>query len=803
MAEDTYAQLKTSLVLAGLGQRLVSLSETNKNALLSEATKLTHCVASRTRANAIISKIKVLNPDFARHFKPKQDALADIRLRMICPSPQPGSPSTVGNVTTYIAVSYCWHYKRWPLAPAAKPLADGWEISHPMMDAVMALCGPDEGVWLDKLCINQKDDVDKAAHIGVMDIIYHSARQIVILLEDVQFTEDEEEAGLIFAGFYKDLCFHVKNSGLVGEEKGQFVNEYFPSQTEKLCNNNKAHILAAVKPFAKKILGARWYGRGWCAHESRISKHQKINNPLFFCFGSGGNVLSFEFRFIHYLGMYLSDLEPPQSLVGNEFMELLNDPVPKTLRHFWYRIVRLMPDAGTNVSPLQHLVSILSFGCVNNGDLLSIALNTAKIPVNFDGQDIQYVEEVIWKFSLLVLASGDLTPLITIGEALRVPTGRGKLISWMLNPTQGVMDDPITNPLPESITAITQEYIELDLLVFESTPRKASPESEEKATRLITDHNLNAITDTLLYDLPDATLSIIRLVESEIARLKPQSNLIRSFQHRSLSLAIDNGLDWILNFPSAMQQTTLDWSHGILGAHTDPACTPAAQSLMSLLNLDAALNPYLDTPNSVLNRITQSLTTLFDPRLTLITTNLRNLPLSPALGGAAFTQSASNTGYIAVPAALAHLPGWHCRAWVIEPFDPAGKPEQISDLLPPADMRIAKEGEVEEKIEDVMPVLDSDHEDRRVARDDERATWRVRRRQVLFGSLGSLWTEEGADLIRSDVDLLKGGEGIVLLKKQRVYGCEDYPWKDIYEAFTRVFENDAEATEVPPASVAS
>ncbi|KFY47142.1 hypothetical protein V495_02079 [Pseudogymnoascus sp. VKM F-4514 (FW-929)] len=800
MAEDTYAQLKTSSVLAGLGQRLVSLSETNKNALLSEATKLTHSLASRTRADAILSQMKVLNLDITRQFKPKQDSLADIRLRMICPSPQSGSPSTVGNVPTYIAVSYCWHYKQWPLAPAAKTLCHGWEISQPMMDAVMALRRPYEGVWLDKLCINQKDDVDKAAHIGVMDIIYHSARQIAILLEDVQLTEDEEEAGLVFAEFYKDLCFHVNNSGLVGEEKMQFIDEYFPSQTEKLRSNNKAHILATVKLFAKKILGARWYGRGWCAHESRISKHQKVNNPLIFCFGSDGKVLSFEFRFIHYLGMYLSNLEP-HSLVGNEFMRLLNDPVPKTLPQFWYRIQRLMPDASTNVSPLQHLVSILSFGCVNNGDLLSIALNTAKIPVNFDGQDIQYVEEVIWKFSLLVLASGDLNPIITIGKALRVPTAGGEIISWMVNPAQGVTEDPIPNPLPESITAITQEYIELDLLVFESIPRKASLESEEKATRLITDHNLNAISDTLVFGLPEATLSVIRLVESEITRLEPQSNLIRNFQHRSLSLAIDNGLDWILNFSSAMQQTTTTWSHGILGAHTDPGCTPAAQSLISLLNLDASLHKYLGTPHSVLNRIAQSLTTLLDPRLILLTVNLRNLPLSPALGGAALTQSASNTGYIAVPAALAHLPGWHCRAWVIEPFDPAGKPEQISDLLPPADMRVAKEGEVEEKVEDVMPVLDSDHEDRRVARDDTRATWRVRRRQVLFGSLGSLWGEEGVDLIRSGVDLLKGGEGIVLLKKQRVYGCEDYPWEKIYEVLTRVFRDNTKAPNVTLASV--
>ncbi|KAK3319681.1 hypothetical protein B0T19DRAFT_467333 [Cercophora scortea] len=36
-----------------------------------------------------------------------------------------------GSFSSFIAVSYCWHYaEHWPLAP-------GWDISQPMVDAVV------------------------------------------------------------------------------------------------------------------------------------------------------------------------------------------------------------------------------------------------------------------------------------------------------------------------------------------------------------------------------------------------------------------------------------------------------------------------------------------------------------------------------------------------------------------------------------------------------------------------------------------------------------------------------------------
>ncbi|KAK4038626.1 hypothetical protein C8A01DRAFT_37395 [Parachaetomium inaequale] len=781
--QDRYAQLKTSTVLSDLGQRLVTLSGPNKDALLSEATKAIHSDESRARAAAILTRLGELNPELAQQFQPKQDALTDLNLRMICSTASSDFQSNAENVASFIAVSYCWHNDHWPLPPAAAPLSKGWEVSEPMMNAVMGLPtlrqSPDEEphVWLDKLCINQGDQADIHAHLGVMDTIYRTARRVVILLEDVQLDKDEEQAGLAFAGFYEDLCREVKDKGLEGQEKGRFVNDYFPSRIKDLDEGT----LAAAKPFAIKMLGARWYSRAWCAHESRMMKHQKVNNPLFLCFGSDGRVLPFEFRFVHYLGLYLSDSEPEEELTGAQLKEWINDPDPKSLRQLWWRIQRLMPDSDPNASAMQHLVSLLSFGCFKKGDLMSIALNTAGIPLSYAGEDIQCVEDVIWKFSLLVLAAGDLVPLVSSGEKLTVPTTGGNIVSWIIKPDQGVLDEKLPNPLPESITGLTREYIELDLLVFESPPKQASPGSQEKATRLIAEHNLNSIGDEMLDSLEESTQSVIRLGGAEMMRINPRTPPLPTLRHRLLSMALDNGLDWLLAFPSAMEQTTSSFMHGTLGTYTNPTLMPAANSLLALFNTTST------TPEQT-EEATLALTTLLDPRFHLLTPSPRTLSLSPALGGPLLTTAPSNRSYVAIPTCLAHLPAWHDRAWAIEPFDPTAEPEKLSDLLPVPDLHIAKDGEKEEKIEDVIPVLTSDYEDRRAGMDTAKGVWRMRRRQVLFGGCEGLWGVEGKGMMTvGDERLVRGGEGVVLLRRQRVYGGEDYPWKEIHEVVRRVF----------------
>ena len=223
---------------------------------------------------------------------------------------------------------------------------------------------------------------------------------------------------------------------------------------------------------------------------------------------------------------------------------------------------------------------------------MSIALNTAGIPLSYNHPGAESnaksmtVEEVIWKFSLLVLASGDLVPLVSKGGKLKLPSARtdADFISWATNLDQGVLDEQLPNPLPDSITAITPEYIEMDLLVFESLPKPATPESQAKATRLINDHNLDAVGEALLSLLHDHTRSTVDTAKSAMVAVKPTATLLPTLRHNLLSLALDNGLEWILAFPSTMHQTTVSWMHGPIAVHANPLFTPVAHSLFALLN---------------------------------------------------------------------------------------------------------------------------------------------------------------------------------------------------------------------------
>jgi hypothetical protein len=63
-----------------------------------------------------------------------------------------------------------------------------------MVDTIMRLRKNEQkAVWLDRLCIIQNDERDKEIHIGSMDLVYRSARRIIILFEDIQLSKEESD----------------------------------------------------------------------------------------------------------------------------------------------------------------------------------------------------------------------------------------------------------------------------------------------------------------------------------------------------------------------------------------------------------------------------------------------------------------------------------------------------------------------------------------------------------------------------------------------------------------------------------
>lgn len=52
---------------------------------------------------------------------------------------------------------------------------------------------PSLGIWCDQLCIDQQDLAEKAVSIGLMDGVYRSARIVCMVIDDIEFSEQEPD----------------------------------------------------------------------------------------------------------------------------------------------------------------------------------------------------------------------------------------------------------------------------------------------------------------------------------------------------------------------------------------------------------------------------------------------------------------------------------------------------------------------------------------------------------------------------------------------------------------------------------
>lgn len=172
----------------------LTLTRSNRADLLSYgASRLDD---NREEAELLLGNLQRWAPgEIAGSFARRSAAavLDDTVLRVICSS-EGGVPFDSGFcIRQYLAVSYCWHSPIWPPPDAGLgEIAYPWPILGRFAEALLKERGhPREGIWMDQLCINQDDDAEKQRAIAAMDIIYKSCRRLVVLLEDVELSEDE------------------------------------------------------------------------------------------------------------------------------------------------------------------------------------------------------------------------------------------------------------------------------------------------------------------------------------------------------------------------------------------------------------------------------------------------------------------------------------------------------------------------------------------------------------------------------------------------------------------------------------
>ncbi len=97
--------------------------------------------------------------------------------------------------------------------------------------------------------------------MGATDVIYSSARRLIILLEEIKLIEVEQASAFIYEGLFQDMCCKVKERGLSGADKEAFVFSYFKRREAQLAEEMRDRYPRAAHSFAMKILGARWFER--------------------------------------------------------------------------------------------------------------------------------------------------------------------------------------------------------------------------------------------------------------------------------------------------------------------------------------------------------------------------------------------------------------------------------------------------------------------------------------------------------------------------------------------------------------
>ncbi len=400
---------------------LVETSHAKKLELLERSISASHEALPQTQD--MLAHLREFQPSMAQEFSVKGIAISRAPLRLLCESSkqlQLDSPK----IKSYIALSYCWHGPHWTVADCLGRPELGWPISTAMVHALLNQReDSSEGVWIDQCCINQGDPLDKQLIIGSMDIIYKSARKVVVILEDVSISEAEEV-----------LLQEVR--------------------VEWKPKNEDLDILARI---LIRILSARWFRRAWCSHELQLS------SDVVFLLPAKNDPVEISPDDLEELYSVTSDYREQDEDLG----ALMLEGAFRSYDYFTRTLERKIGKVRGR-SLISEFSDIHQLACSSQTDLVSIAINVAGLQVYFTGE-IQSPNECRWVLAMVALSAGDATVLGGIDEALRVEdrAGTPSWLNWV-DDLENTMTRVGYSKLPESrcIKSIDQYQITLDLLDF-------------------------------------------------------------------------------------------------------------------------------------------------------------------------------------------------------------------------------------------------------------------------------------------------------------------------------------------------
>jgi hypothetical protein len=361
---------------------------------------------------------------------------------------------------------------------------------------------------IDQICIDQANDDEKQIAVASMDVIYGSASHILILLEDVELSE--QDVAVIEA--------HDEKLNAVTGSKGS-------------ATDREARDMAQV---FLKIMSARWFTRAWCAHEYRISNVWTNSSvPHFICYHQNGSTIRFPMVFLFHCIAHTSELlvfEDLQFAGG-----LVHQLKMLDRRHDLMTTPHTISQDRRRRSYVRGITGVLSLSCSEARDYLAIAFTRRKPGLYFKGS-LTTVSEYHWIFAAIAFAAGDASSLTTTSPKLNLPLGRGEFASWMQMLEGG--GDTIGAALPQGnhVTLFTPELVELDLLILETRVCQMTSKSAKKATNFV----------NFCYSLPPRELTEPLIGRNQNQPTYPRECGFEAVKVGAIACALDSGLDWML-----------------------------------------------------------------------------------------------------------------------------------------------------------------------------------------------------------------------------------------------------------------
>ena len=343
-----------------------------------------------------------------------------------------------------------------------------------------------EGVWIDQICIDQRSNEERTISMSAMDMVYRSARLVVVALDDIHL--DIQETGVLH-----DHMDEYSRQVHVAANK-RFRRKQ-PPYLEK--RTELQHVII-------KIMESSWFRRAWCRHEMRLAREHIFLIPCET--RAGKSVVRFTGKCLtHLLALatevpFRREIEAVKAPLYAFFRDRSKLPAHEHLHAHHGNFTTVVAEVFAMEAGGDPRIPVEQREADARKDKISIILNTMECglalhPALRDTKFSLPTPECNYMLLLLALAARDPGALASVGRPLqRLPLDVST--SWLFEPTN--VDSGLNNyrtllrlPPNLNITASSlagEHLVQLDLKFLQPARTHyptQSPDTLALATRFL------------------------------------------------------------------------------------------------------------------------------------------------------------------------------------------------------------------------------------------------------------------------------------------------------------------------------